>query len=347
MLTLVLLMVGLMAPPEPRGVSETAKDEILRRGNYVEVVGDDERSAPLEIMGPPSDDSCKFSLTVVYGKNQNSQLNKLKADLLAADENALAPWVKCKDKARWTYDVESVADSCLHVTFQQHKSVLNPRQFDKVKIESYPTILLQAPRCGKYGPPGAVVNQRNYYASADDLSKWLRETMLAYSQSDVCRDAMRQGGHQQKAPFEVLPKELPIGADPPAPFPPDLFPTTPAGLTVEQIKQAVLPDVATDAFILAQLQAKPASVEAVKIAWLLQKQPVKEPPPSQFPILTILFSLLGGAGLGIPLGMALLKIASGWFSGYSETTPSKVDDVMADLIAKVVAELEKKQSAKA
>lgn len=332
----LLVIAALSAPPSAdKDVPDYAKQEIARRGYLVQQVDNEIRGEDLlaDALALPADDSGKFTLTIVYGANKTPMLDKLKADLLS-NNGKLGSWANVKDLARGSYDVESTPTSHLHVTFTQSKS---PFKDDWAHIKEYPTFVLQTPRNGMFGTPGTVINQHSGYQSADELALWIELSLKKYVK------AVDQRGHNRDAPFAVLPKSLPIGADPPV-FPPDLVPTTPPALTLEQIKAACAPDVPPDAFLLAQLGAKPTSVDSVKMAWMMEK--MKTPAPSQFPIITILLSLLAGAG-GTGILLILLKVGSGLFTGYSKTTPSKIDDVMADLIAKVVAEIEKKQSAKA
>lgn len=333
----VLLMLLSAAPSADKDVPDYAKQEIARRGYLVQKVDGEIHSEDMlaEALALPADDSGKFSLTIVYGATRTPMLDQLKADLLA-NSGRLGNWANVKDLARGTYDVESTSTSHLHVTFTQAKS---PFKEDWSHIKDFPTLVLQAPRSGAFGTPGTVINQKAGYQGADDLAKWIEDSIRKYV------GAVNHRGHDQRsAPFDVLPKQMPVGQDPNV-FPPDLVPTTPKALTLDEIREACAPDVPSDAFMLAQLQAKPTSKDQVKMAWMLEKMKDKEKSPmSGFPILMMVVSFLIGSGVG----MAVLKIGSSMLSAHAQTTPSQADDVLASLVEKVVAALEKKaQSAKA
>jgi hypothetical protein len=328
MLFLVTLVLVSPLCAQDKDVPDYAKQEIARRGYLVQKVDNEiaEEDVIADAVALPADDSGKFSLTIVYGDNRSPMLDKLKADLLS-NSGKLANWVNVKDLARWTYDVESTASSHLHVTFTQAKSGFKS---DWSHIKDFPTFVIQAPRSGQFGKPGTVINQHGGYSSADELATWIEASIKKYVRSVD----LRAGHEQRKAPFDVLPKSLPIGADPVNPFPPDLVPTTPKSLSLEEIKAAIAPEVPGDAFLLAQLGAKPTSADQVRMAWLMEKlkNPApKENPLSQFPIITAIISFLIGSGVGA----ALLAMASKAFSAHAKTTPGKADDIMADLIAKL------------
>jgi hypothetical protein len=333
---LLMLMLMAVAPSAAdKDVPDYAKQEIARRGYLVQKVDGEIHGEDVlaEALALPADDSGKFSLTIVYGANKTPMLDKLKADLLANTGN-LGNWANVKDLNRGSYDVESTATSHLHVTFTQAKS---PFKADWSHIKEFPTFVLQSPRNGSFGTPGTVINQHGGYHGADELAKWIEASIRKYV------SAVEVRGHAQRTvPFEVLPKELPIGADPSV-FPPDLVPTSPKSLTLDEIKEACAPDVPSDAFILAQLQAKPTSKDQVKMAWMMEKMKGGGS-MTMYGILSLVVTFLIGSGVG----MAVLKIGSVMLSGHAKTTPSQVDDVLASLVEKVVVALEKKaQSVKA
>ena len=238
-----LLVAASQLSGQEKDVPDAARREIERRGYLVQKIagghiGDSTADVLAEALAVPEDDSYKFTLTILYGAYRNSQLDRLKEHLLSAKE--LEPWVRCKDRAKGSYDVASTSESHLHCRFDQHKNPFVPEQWSGIKVSDYPTLLLQPPRNGQWGPPDTVINQRTGYdGDPARLAEWLRASIgkyvLAYSRTPEYHAAriISKQGHEQAeagrypAPFPVPPKELPQGADPASPFPPDLVPVEP------------------------------------------------------------------------------------------------------------------------
>jgi hypothetical protein len=237
----LIVVTATISAAQEKDVPDAARREIERRGYLVQKidgqVGDGPADTLAEALAIPADDSHKFTLTILYGAHRNSQLDKLKEHLLSA--KALEPWVRCKDRGKGSYDVASTSESHLHCRFDHHKSPFVPEQWSGIKVVDYPTLLLQPPRCGQWGPPDTVINQRTGYdGDPAKLAEWIRASIgkyaLAYSRKPeyrAVRASLIANGHEQTsrypAPFPVQPKELPVGADPLSPFPPDLVPVEP------------------------------------------------------------------------------------------------------------------------
>jgi len=235
--------VAAVAAAQEKNVPDAARREIERRGYLVQKIddqiGDTAADILAEALAVPADDSDRFTLTILYGAHRNAQLDKLKQDLLSAKE--LEPWVRCQDRGKGSYDVASTSESHLHCRFDQHKSPLVPAQWSGIKVVDYPTLLLQPPRKGQWGPPDTVINQRTGYdGDPARLAAWIKASIgkyvLAYSRTPAyhaARGAAKQGHAEQveagryPAPFPVPPKELPVGAEPASPFPPDLVAVEP------------------------------------------------------------------------------------------------------------------------
>lgn len=236
-----LLVAGTLLSAQDKDVPDAARREIERRGYLVQTIdsqiGDSPSDVLAEVLAVPEDDSDKFTLTILYGVHRNSQLDRLKEHLLSAKQ--LEPWVRCRDRGKGSYDVASTSESHLHCRFDQHKNPFVPKQWSGIKVADYPTLLLQPPRSGQWGPPDTVINQRTGYdGNAAKLAEWIRASIgkyvLAYSRKPEYQTAKASTavhGHEQSArypaPFPVPPKELPQGADPASPFPPDLVPVEP------------------------------------------------------------------------------------------------------------------------
>ena len=243
-MTLVgLLSFALLAGAQEKDVPDAARREIERRGYLVQKIdgqiGDSTADVLAEALSVPEDDSHKFTLTILYGAHRNTQLDRLKEHLFSAKE--LQPWVRCKDRGKGSYDVASTSESHLHCRFDQHKNPFVPEQWTGIKVVDYPTLLLQPPRNGQWGPPDTVINQRTGYdGHPARLAEWIRASIgkyvLAYSRTPeyhATRMAQKQGHAEQAeagrypVPFPVPPKELPVGAEPALPLPPDLVPVEP------------------------------------------------------------------------------------------------------------------------
>jgi hypothetical protein len=313
----VVLTIPLLAQaqPGPRGLDESARKEIIRRGKLSQVVSDDiqdDGTARLcaAVGDTPALDNDKFNLTVLYGKFKNEQIDKLRADMLAADPNSLGAWVEVKNRGKGTYDVYSTDNSHLHVRFEQ---VPSPGDPDKWKgHDKFPTVVLQTPYSGRFGKPGLTIDFKvGYDGDQQALSDWLKESMERFSKS---RSAMptkeyvelqkKKLGHAQPASKNL------IGSKPPTAPPrtrgqramqvdfqaPDRggsapFDVTPMQLTAGQspsfpfppnfaptepkvLTLAEIQEAAPGAnadFVLAQLNAKVKTKSEVAAAWLAKK----------------------------------------------------------------------------
>ncbi len=328
-----LCVLAMSVAAQEQNVPDKARREIQRREYLVQKIDDQISDSPVDALAEafaiPADDSHKFMLTVLYGPFRNAQLDQLKQDLLSAQE--LEPWVRCKDRGKGTYDVASTEESHLHCRFDQHKNPFLPQQWAGIKVLDYPTLLLQPPRSGDWGPPETVINQKTGYdGSPAKLAEWIRASIGKYvlaqantseyhSQREHETQVTMQTGHDQPgkevgrypAPFPVQPKDLPAGPNPPSPFPPDLVPVTIEPLSADQIKKLV-PE-ADAAFVLAQLDAKVASATEVVNAWaakalrdklqeLEHRLEVRKPTDSSHPVLNW---LVGSGVLALVVHMAL------------------------------------------
>jgi hypothetical protein len=148
--------------------------------------------------------------------------------------------VHCKDRGKGSYNVASTSESHLHCRFDQHRNPFVPEQWSGIKVVDYPTLLLQPPRNGQWGLPDTVINQRTGYdGDPARLAEWFKASIgnyvLAYSRTPEyhASRASKKQGHEQAeaggypAPFPIPPKDLPLGAEPASPFPPDVVPVEP------------------------------------------------------------------------------------------------------------------------
>lgn len=367
----LLLCLGLALTGYAQGVSDSAKDEIMRRGYMIEVC-DPDTSIGADALELPPDDSHKFTLCIVYGAYRNAACDALKLDLLK-NSGRLGAWVKTRDLRRGTYDLQSTDDSFLHCTWEQSTT---PFKTKWNHIKQFPTLVLLAPRTGQYGEndPNStgttVINQRTGYDSnPDKLAAWVEESLKKYMLA-----MQKRGGHEQRypAPFPIQPKVLPDGPEP-SPIP-DLVPTEPKPLTPKQIRQ-LCPEADSE-FVYAQLEAEVTDPQVVVAAWsaklakdalakaeqdrqgLLDKvtQRLAEVEQSQTQttagLLDKVVERVDGSlraqfiSILISLFILAAPLFLKWFTGYAATTPTPVDDIVAKVleraIPKIIERLEKR-----
>ena len=133
-------------------------DEILRRGNRVEVInpitthadtGADD-TAYLAALAPPADDSHKWFISIITLENCGP-CKKLLADWQSSPE--LAAFAQPRDaRASWA-----------HLNIYAAEDETQTWRWQNIAIKSYPTILLQPPRSGAFGDAATVVLQKSGY----------------------------------------------------------------------------------------------------------------------------------------------------------------------------------------
>jgi hypothetical protein len=304
-LLLIVLTTAALAqgPPEvqPRGLSDSARKEIIRRGYISQVVSDEASDdgterACMAAGETPKDDSDKFNLTVLYGKFRTEQIDKLR-DALLSPGDELSAWVECKNRNKGTYDVYSTEASHLHVRFEQVPSVGDPEKWKG--HDKFPTLVFQTPYSGRFGKPGLTIDFRvGYDGDQKAIAEWLQTTLEKFAKSRAAaptREYMElrnkrfgalikseghaghryttPGAHEDiggAAPFYVTPQQLPVGENLPGPFPPNFAPTEPKALTFAEIQQAA-PGAPAD-FLVAQLSAGAKDKAAVAAAWAAKQQ---------------------------------------------------------------------------
>lgn len=222
-----------------RDVPSFARDEIKRRGDFVErintegeLVGQSPDARPL---APPADDSHKWFITLVTQPGC-TPCDRLKHDF-ARNPN-LSPFV----------DVENHKRSWAHYNVYSSADLTQQWRFKSLRLSAFPTLIIQPPRDGSYGDPKTVVVQiTGYDGDAARMALRIRNAILAYAQAhnqrreadveqeeteqtetdledlsvhsvDSCREASAIG---QQAPFDVPgPNPLVPQIDFPRPFQP-------------------------------------------------------------------------------------------------------------------------------
>ncbi len=199
----ILILVGLLlccsvnaqAADPPAQVDQA---EVLRLGNLVQFVGagargDNTVDAYVEALGPPASDADKWFISVVTMKGCPS-CEQLKKDW-STSAALLALANPADPKQSWAqYNVYDKDDRSQKF------------RFESLKITSYPTILVQPPRSGKYGDPATVVFQGGYKSDPDKLAQAIAQSI---------RDYVSKLPAPKSAPIVGKVGQAQIGVDPP------------------------------------------------------------------------------------------------------------------------------------
>jgi len=242
---LMFLMVGLILSmpimAQEADVPKEALDEILRRGNYVEIVDGIRDDGLAQILSLPEDDSHKWFISVITTKGCK-YCETLKYDF-AHDRN-LQAWA----------NVNNPKKSFTHYKVYDIDNPLQKDRFKNIKITAYPTILIQPPLNNDYGPSYIVVDQiTGYDGNPKKLSDRIRAGITKYVQKYDGRRAEERlvkiegfgqstegKGVSQRPPFlppdpdEISPNRPNIG---PPPSPDLNLPLMPSGGILGGLKQ--------------------------------------------------------------------------------------------------------------
>jgi hypothetical protein len=87
-------------------------------------------------------------------------------------------------------------------------------RFEKLKIEAYPTILVQPPRSKKYGDPTTVVFQGTYGGDpkklATEITSAIRRYLVKLDQANAVAEPVKIGGFGADPPWQPAPKVDPV-----------------------------------------------------------------------------------------------------------------------------------------
>lgn len=199
-----------------QAIPEVDQAEVLRRGNLVQVVGDGVRShesdAFAAVMAPPANDADKWFISVV----------------------SMQGCIGCeKLKKEWTTNVWLLAlanpndakQSWAHYAVYDKDDRSQAFRFEKLKISSFPTILVQPPRSKRYGDPSIVVYQGVYKGDPEKLARDITTAIRQYIQK-LQPPATPMRAYEQRVgadpPWQPVPKVDPFN---PAPVPGPQFPS--------------------------------------------------------------------------------------------------------------------------
>lgn len=293
-------------------IPEVDMAEAMRRGSMVTQSGMGVRAADetavIKANAPPADDNNRWHITV-FSSDNCPYCVKLKKDFETSPD-LLAFVAAPEGSVPWA-----------HFNVYNGNDATQQWRIKPYNITAYPTVVVQPPRDWSWGDPGTVICKIvGYDGNAKNLNRRISESVRAYAKVMGLKgypkpprpveslntkeeekhatpaekiDVPTQGagqytpaGDSRTAPFAV-----PSPVDPfrpqtyPVPSPGGDFgpPMAPSALTIDQITAAI-PDASPE-FILAQYQAKPTDISAVKLAWLVEKtkkpaEPAKVPEPT-------------------------------------------------------------------
>lgn len=264
--------------------------EVIRRGNDVAVVGEGPRSGEEEAiraaLAPPADDSHKWFVTLI-GRKDCPPCEHLKSDFRKAPE--LLAFVAAPEESKaWAHYNEYLAEDTTQA-----------KRLAQYKVTAYPTVVIQCPRDGSWGPPGTVVFQQSgYNGDAKALSAAISATVKKYAakmhnlgypkqaakhKSSLSSDELFAGGAMQAGvdppfnPFTPLPQQPQYPSQyPPQPAPtPAPEPSVPSGLNLLLTNALLLVLVAMEALKrIAPVTA--TKVDDIVLAVLTKLQPFLE-----------------------------------------------------------------------
>lgn len=247
LLGLALALSGPLAmsqDPPLRDLPDVATFEVQRRGDLVERVGvvrDDAMRAYTAAMGPPTDDSYKWFISVIV-TDGCAPCEQLKRDL--ATSPALAPFVNATDHAK----------SWAHYNLFRYEDATQAWRWKDIRLSGMPTLLVQPPRNGQFGDHRSVVWQRTGYdGNAAKLAQDLRAAIYSYVQRAKPAGAVARPESGVKAyPLSGFRGDKNAGAkqqageyEPPFLPPPKVTPTVPTLPTDWPPTPAVTPSTPT------------------------------------------------------------------------------------------------------
>ena len=211
-------LVVLVCWPTGLPAQEVDHKEVRRLGNLVQYVGTDRQSdgvhAFVEALGPPARDDDKWFISLVTSRGC-APCAKLKQDF-ASD-----PWLKA------LADPVNPKKSWSHYNVYLAEDQSQAWRFAKLKIDAYPTVLVQPPRSKKYGNPATVVYQGTYTGDPRQLATDITAAIRRYLEKRKPEPQAQGGGTRQKSGSKVSPPFRPPPQDEPQPEPVPVVPDSP------------------------------------------------------------------------------------------------------------------------
>ena len=189
---LAMLLAGRAMADFPE-IPEVDRDEVLRRGNSVQYVGGDSRYASdpyliakesfAQVMALPKNDADKWFISV------------LSIDGCAACERLKAQWRTDQYLQALAHPGEP-AKSWANYSEYNLSTRQDKEHFSAIKVRTFPTIIVQPPKSGKYGSPATVVFQGTPEGSPQDLVERIKDAVRKFAASKDSRKSFGevQGG---------------------------------------------------------------------------------------------------------------------------------------------------------
>jgi len=211
LLSLLIIPTLVFAQATP----EVDQAEVRRLGNLVHQMGvgpqSDGVATFLEAMGPPASDADKWFISLVSTRSCVPCIQLKQA--FGTD-----PWLKA------LADPNDPKKSWSHFNVYDAQDRSQAFRFEKLKIEAYPTILVQPPRSKKYGEPTTVVFQGTYGGDpkqlATDITTAVRRYLAKLSEARSDAPAVAERGVGAEPPWQPAPKIDPVLPVLPSPFTP-------------------------------------------------------------------------------------------------------------------------------
>lgn len=195
---LLFAAVAAAAAPQP----EIDSAEIMRLGDMVQHVGGGIRQEPtdrfVEAMAVPASDADRWFISVLTMQG------------CAPCEKLKAAW-QSDEWLRSLADPHDPRKSWAHLTWYSREDKSQAFRFENLKVSSYPTIIVQPPRTGRYGDPSTVVYQGGYGGDPEKLARQITDAIKLYVQK--CEPKMAGGVCGYDPPWEPTPKADPLGPD--------------------------------------------------------------------------------------------------------------------------------------
>ena len=166
----LLFVLGPLTALSQDGSSQVNQAEILRLGNVQQRIGEPAVGSVqdfMEVMGPPESDADKWFISVLSTQRCGA-CERLRQDW-TTDPWLLALGHPTDPSKSWS-----------HFNVYYREDASQSFRFEQIQITSYPTILVQPPRSGRYGDPSTVVFQGTYDGDPQRLARAITGAIRAY-----------------------------------------------------------------------------------------------------------------------------------------------------------------------
>jgi hypothetical protein len=186
---------GLLRGDEPADVDVA---EVLRLGDTVQHVSGHQQSPNdlfVEAMATPEDDSGKWFVSVLTMQGC-APCEQLKADWKSS-QHLLALADPTNPKRSWA-----------HYQVYPREDKSQAFRFEGISVKSYPTVIVQPPRNGRFGDPKTVVYQGGYGGDPEKLARQITDAVRRYVsrvQSASSHDSTAFHGYDP--PWSPTPKD--------------------------------------------------------------------------------------------------------------------------------------------